>query len=155
VAGAGEREYLCLHDNVAVLFFDDHGKTFWCLGHIEEIVAARSAVPVGKCSADLEVVASTADHQTKVDMDDPHAMYQLRWFQEVNAKGKVIPGYGNPGCKAYHLPLNNGGLAFEWTANHQVICPVTLKRADDGSRTWTVRKEELNMIVAKLSAVTG
>jgi hypothetical protein len=67
------------------------------------------------------------------NVDDPKAMFLLRWYQEVDANGKVfldkdkVPTYQNKGCKGYYLPLDNGGFPFEWTSNLQVISAVPLK----------------------------
>ena len=73
-------------------------------------------------------------------IDDPKAMFLLRWYQEVDANSKTLidPPYQNKGCKAYYLPLNNGGYAFEWISNLQVITPVHLCPLKTKSRTYTL-----------------
>ena len=154
-AGEGERDYLCLEDSLALVFLDDKGAYYWCLARIEDMAVARSAVTGKFGQGDLDAAAATADHRTKVDIDDENAMFLLRWYQEVDKDGTILEWYGNPNCAAYHLPLNNGGYPFLWTSNHQVVCAVTLSRADDGVRTWTLRKSELAMIKAKVADVAG
>ena len=68
-----------------------------------------------------------------VHVDDNKAMFLFRWYQEVDANDKVftdgsgVPTYQNPGCKAYYLPLDNGGSPFEWVSNFQVITAVHLQ----------------------------
>ena len=68
-----------------------------------------------------------------VHVDDPKAVFLLRWYQPTDAKGTVLPdddAYKHPkGCK-YYLPLDNGGYAFDWMSNYQVICGVNLKPTD-------------------------
>ena len=97
-------------------------------------------------------LAASATHRTKVDIDDSQAMFQLRWFEEVDAAGEPLPQYGNTACRGFRLPVTNGGYAFEWTSNHQVACPVTLKRDDDGARVlWTLRRNEKATIKAKVA----
>ena len=53
-----------------------------------------------------------------VHVDDPKAMFLLRWYQEVDANGTVFKDkngtemYQNRGCKGYYLPLDNGSYAY-------------------------------------------
>ena len=54
-------------------------------------------------------------------------MFLFRWYQEMDKNGKVLTGYQNKECKAFYLPLDNGGYGFEWVSNLQVICAVHLK----------------------------
>ena len=44
--------------------------------------------------------------------------------------------YQNHSCKAYYLPLDNGGYGFEWVSNYQVITMVHLKPSPTKSRTY-------------------
>ena len=79
-----------------------------------------------------------------VHVDDPKAMFLLRWYQEVDADGTVFKDtngtetYQNRGCKGYYLPLDNGSYAFEWTSMHQVMTAVHLKPHSSKSRTFTL-----------------
>ena len=61
------------------------------------------------------------------DVDDQKAMFLFRWYQEMDKNGKVLTGYQNKECKAFYLPLDNGGYGFEWVSNLQVICAIHLK----------------------------
>ena len=67
-------------------------------------------------------------------------MFLLRWYQETDANYKILndPPYQNRLCKAYYLPLENGGYAFEWVSNYQVITPVHLKPLTTKNRTFTL-----------------
>ena len=55
-----------------------------------------------------------------VHVDDPKAMFLLRWYQEVDANctvfkdknGTEMYSYQNRGCKGYYLPLDNGSYAY-------------------------------------------
>ena len=60
---------------------------------------------------------------------DPRALLLIRWFDEMNASGKVLPGYQNKSCKHYHLPLHSVPThAFEWISSYQVLCKVLLTK---------------------------
>ena len=81
---------------MCVVFLDDKGNYYWCLGHIEEIAVASATIPAARCAeGELESAAKTANHRPKVDIDDNRAMYQLRWYEEVDEKGDVLEWYGN------------------------------------------------------------
>ena len=115
-AAAGERDVITYDDNLVVLWLDDAGLWSWALGHVEAIIVARTAVPANKCSPpELLIAARTADFRHQVDIDDPNAMFQFRWFSELDKNGKPLEGYGNPACTAYHLPISEHAPVFEWT----------------------------------------
>ena len=75
-----------------------------------------------------------------VHIDDQKAMFLFRWYQEMDKNGKVLSGYQNKECKAFYLPLDNGGYGFEWrwVSNMQVICVVHLKPSQGKNRTFTI-----------------
>ena len=91
-----------------------------------------------------------------VHIDDPKAMFLFRWYQEVDASGKVfvdgdkVPTYQNKGCKGYYLPLDNGGFPFEWVSNMQVICAVHLKQFLTKNRTYQLPAPDKKTIVAAM-----
>ena len=39
-------------------------------------------------------------------------MFLFRWYQEMDKNGKILSGYQNKECKAFYLPLDNGGYGF-------------------------------------------
>ena len=77
-----------------------------------------------------------------VSIDDDRALFILRWYQELDAKFKVIKDADGANamqstrCKHYYLPLDNGGDQFIWTSNIQVICPVRLVPSKTRNRTF-------------------
>ena len=56
----------------------------------------------------------------------------------MDKNGKVLTGYQNKECKAFYLPLDNGGYGFEWVSNLQVICAVHLKPTQGKNWTFTL-----------------
>ena len=88
-----------------------------------------------------------------VHIDDNKAMFLLRWYQEMDANDKVFKDaggqatYQNPGCKAYYLPLDNGGYPFEWVSNHQVISAIHLQPHKTKNRTFLVAAKEKKTVV--------
>ena len=88
-----------------------------------------------------------------VHVDDNKAMFLFRWYQEVDANDKVftdgsgVPTYQNPGCKAYYLPLDNGGSPFEWVSNFQVITAVHLQPHKTKNRTFTLAAKDKKTVV--------
>ena len=105
----------------------------------------RAAAAIAASAASCFVASLDADERPLkgVHVDDPKAMFLLRWYQEVDANGTVFKDtngtetYQNRGCKGYYLPLDNGSYAFEWTSMHQVMTAVHLKPHSSKSRTFT------------------
>ena len=120
-AAKGEKEVIEEGDNLVVLYLEEQGQHWcWAVGHVEAIIVARTPVPASKCSpADLEAAAKTADFRDQVDIDDPQAMFQLRWFSELDKDGQLLEGYGNAACATYRLPIFEHHHIFGWTSNHQ------------------------------------
>ena len=82
-----------------------------------------------------------------VHLDDPKAVFLLRWYQEMDAKGNILKGYQQRGCQSYYLPLDNGGYPFEWTSNLQAICPVELNPLPNKNRTYKLQPNSKKMVV--------
>ena len=127
-----------LDDDIAVLFTLGDGSKVWALGNVEAVAVARGNVDekraVGRGSGSYLASLDADERPLKgVHVDDPKAMFLLRWYQEVDADGTVFKDtngtetYQNRGCKGYYLPLDNGSYAFEWTSMHQVMTAVHLK----------------------------
>ena len=136
-------------DDIAVLFTLGDGSKVWALGNVEAVAVARGNVDekraVGSGSGSYLASLDADERPLKgVHVDDPKAMFLLRWYQEVDADGTVFKDtngtetYQNRGCKGYYLPLDNGSYAFEWTSMHQVMTAVHLKPHSSKSRTFTL-----------------
>ena len=124
-------------------------RCFGGLGNVEAVAVARGNVDekraVGSGSGSYLASLDADERPLKgVHVDDPKAMFLLRWYQEVDANGTVFKDtngtetYQNRGCKGYYLPLDNGSYAFEWTSMHQVMTAVHLKPHSSKSRTFTL-----------------
>ena len=102
-----------------------------------------------------ESVMKIVDHKEKiyegVHVDDPKAMFLFRWYQEIDKNGKVLTGYQNKECKAFYLPLDNGGYGFEWVSNLQVICAVHLKPSGGKNRTFTLPAADKKTVTQAMS----
>ena len=142
-------DYITDDDDLAVLFTLSGGSKVWLLGNVEAVAVARGTVDkaraVGQHAASYLLGLDADERPIKgVHVDDPKAMFLLRWYQEVDANGKVfvgrdkVPTYQNKGCKGYYLPLDNGGFPFEWTSNLQVITAVHLKPLKTKNRMYTI-----------------
>ena len=119
-----------------------------CRGSVDKVraVGPASATYLSGLDADERPIKG-------VHINDQNAIFLFRWYQEIDAKGSVLSGYQNKGCKGYHLPLNNGDYAFEWVSNLQVISAVHLKPHPTKNRTFTLPpgdKKTLMDALAKL-----
>ena len=54
------------------------------------------------------------------------------------ARWPIRISYQNKLCKAYYLPLDNGGYPFEWVSNYQVLTAVHLNPLKTKNRTFTL-----------------
>ena len=90
--------------------------------------------------ATARVDRAAPDSLKGVHINDPKAMFLLRWYQERDAKGQLLtdPPYQNKACKEYFLPLDNGGYPFEWVSNHGVLTMLHLKPHKSKNRTFTL-----------------
>jgi hypothetical protein len=142
-------DYITDDDDLAVLFTLGNGSHVWVLGNVEAVAVARGTVDkaraVGTNAASYLRGLDADERPIKgVHINDPKAMFLLRWYQEVDSKGKVfmgrdrMPTYQNKGCKSYYLPLDNGCFPFEWTSNLQVITAVHLKPLKTKNRMYTM-----------------
>ena len=142
-------DFITDDDDIAVLFTLGDGSKVWALGNVEAVAVARGNVDekraVGSGSGSYLASLDADERPLKgVHVDDPKAMFLLRWYQEVDADGTVFKDtngtetYQNRGCKGYYLPLDNGSYAFEWTSMHQVMTAVHLKPHSSKSRTFTL-----------------
>jgi hypothetical protein len=140
-------DYITDDDDLAVLFTLSDGSKMWALGNVEAVAVARGTVDKGRAvgsRAASYLRSLDADERPikGVHVDDPKAMFLFRWYQEVDANGTAFldrdkcPIYQNKGCKGYYLPLDNGGFAFEWVSNLQVISAVHLKPLKTKNRTY-------------------
>ena len=136
-------DFITDDDDVAVLFTLDDGTKVWAIGNVEAAAVARGAVDkaraIGARSAAYLSGLDADERPIKgVHVDDQKAMFLFRWYQEMDKNGKVLTGYQNKECKAFYLPLDNGGYGFEWVSNLQVICAVHLKPTQGKNRTFTL-----------------
>ena len=140
-------DYITDDDDLAVLFTLSDGRKVWAIGNVEAVAVARGTVDknraVGSNAASYLRSLDADERPIKgVNINDHKAMFLLRWYQEVDASGKPfldrnkVPTYQNKGCKAYYLPLDNGGFPFEWVSNHQVITAINLNPMKTKNRTY-------------------
>lgn len=154
-------DYITDDDDVAVLFTLSDGSKVWAIGNVEAVAVARGALDKNRAigpRASSYLRGLDADERPikGVHIDDPKAMFLFRWYQEVDAYGKVfmdgdkVPTYQNKGCKGYYLPLDNGNFPFEWVSNMQVICAVHLKPFTTKNRTYMLPAPDKKTIVAAM-----
>jgi|EP00966_Prymnesium_polylepis_P161174 hypothetical protein len=90
-------DYITDDDDLAVLFQLTDGTKVWVIGNVEAVAVARGSVDksraVGPNAASYLRGLDADERPIKgVHVDDPKAMFLLRWYQEVDAKGKVFMG---------------------------------------------------------------
>ena len=148
-----ELDFISDDDDVAVLFTLESGRTVWVLGNVEEVAVARGAV-----DKDKAVGLNSGSYLLGLEKDarpvkgtfhsDPKAMFLFRWYQEADKTGKVLRNaFQHKDCKTYYLPLDNGGHAFEWVSNLQVITAVHLQSMLTKNRTYILPAPDKKTIV--------
>ena len=149
-------DFITDDDDVAVLFTLDDGSKVWAIGNVEAAAVARGAVDkaraLGPRSAAYLSSLDADERPIKgVHINDEKAMFLFRWYQEMDKNGKILSGYQNKECKAFYLPLDNGGYGFEWVSNLQVICAVHLKPSLGKNRTFTIPAADKKTVTQGMS----
>jgi len=149
-----ELDFITDDDDLAVLYTLSDGQKVWALGNVEAVAVARGSVDkaraVGPHSATYLASLDADERPIKgAHLDDLRAMFLLRWYQEVDANNQIFTHstYQNKGCKAYYLPLDNGGYPFEWISNLQVITVVHLCPHTTKSRTYTLPAADKKTVI--------
>ena len=70
-------------------------------------------------------------------------------FKDANGQ----PTYQNSGCKAYYLPLDNGGYPFEWVSNYQVISAIHLQPHKTKNRTFVLSAKDKKTLAASFNPI--
>ena len=147
-----ELDFITDDDDVAFLFTDDSGKRVFAIGNVEAVAVVRGSVDraraIGPRAATYLGPLDKDERPVKgVHLDDPKAVFLLRWYQEMDARGNILKGYQQRGCQSYYLPLDNGGYPFEWTSNLQAICPVELNPLPNKNRTYKLQPNSKKMVM--------
>ena len=145
-------------DDLAVLFTLSDGKKVWALGNVEAVAVARGDVDKeratgGRAKSYLQSLDADERPLKGASVHDKKAIFLLRWYQEAKADGTIIKGprgapvYQHKECKAYNLPLDNGGYGFEWTSNYAVITKVKLNPSKTKNRLFTMPAPDKKTVV--------
>ena len=139
-----ELDFITDDDDLAVLFTLADGRKIWAIGNVEEVAVVRGAVDknraLGSRAAEYLLGLEKDARPIKgAHIDDDKAVFLLRYYQEAKADGTVLRNqYQHKDCKAFYLPLDNGGYAFEWVSNNQVLTPVHLAPSPSINRLYTL-----------------
>ena len=145
-------------DDVAVLFTAADGSKYWVLGNIEEVAVARGSVDAKKAvgaNGGSYLLGLDKDYRaTGVFVNDPKAIFVLRWYREVDSKGEYFKsGFQHKSCKGYKLPFDNSGELFRWTSNCQLISKVYLHKST--THPWyTFNTADRKMVQSAVSALS-
>lgn len=134
------------YDICAVISVD--GRVVWRVGNVEGIRRLKSdpgnSTDYSKFGVD--------GYPEKVHVDDPRAVFTVRWYRECDDRGRILSGYQNRGCKnRYFLPMF-GEAALEPVVdvgNHWVLDSVQMTKVPNLRRVWEMAHGNKGMIQQK------
>ena len=127
-------------------------KQVWRLGNVEGIRLLKQDPKRkdGEIPEDLSGL-ETDSHPDMVSVDDPKAVFLVRWYHECDDDAKVLSGFQNPrhGCK-YQLPIFGDAMEpVVEVSNHTVIESVEMVKDSSEQSVWLLKPENKEMIEEK------
>ena len=151
-------DYISDDDDGAVLYQDSNG-TKLAMANITALATVDGDTAATSLThKKLQTAKKTP--RDRVFIDDAHGVFQVRYYQEENSEGNVIPGqYGDLNCAGYRLPMHVEDV-IEWQPIASLLCLVQIKsvQADNTGRKqhqmdWD-NKKTIKMALQKAN-VTG
>ena len=109
-----------------------------------------------------EQVLATAEilklNPNEVSIEDPAAVFTVRWYHECNAYGDVLPGFQNRACKGlFHLPTSGELHAepIELVSNHAVLEAVQMQKAMGHIGIWEANQNHLACVKEQFKKALG
>lgn len=125
-------------------------KVVWRVGNVEGIRRLKSDPGNNTDYSKFDVDG----YPEKVHVDDPKAVFTVRWYRECDNQGRILSWYQNRGCRnRYFLPMF-GEAALEPVVdigNHWVLDSVQMKKVPDLCRVWEMASGNKAMIQKKFN----
>jgi hypothetical protein len=139
-------------------------RSVWRVGNVENIKLLSSDPKMSKDLSGFEV----ASEPCEVSVDDPKAVFSIRWYLECSDDGVILPGFQNsdhvaaPLCECtdvechehglcYYLPMSNSLECEPVTeiSNNAVIDSVQMSKIDGLSRVWKLACGNKQLVMDK------
>jgi len=96
----------------------------------------------------------TESYPRMVSVDDPKAVFAVRWYRECDDGANILDGYQHPaGGVKFYLPMQGDSVAepvVEIT-NHSVIESVQMKKDESRRGVWLLDPENRELIEEKFN----
>ena len=98
----------------------------------------------------------TESYPRMVSVDDPKAVFAVRWYRECDDSGIVLDGYQHPaGGVKFFLPMQGDPVAepVVEVTNHSVIESVQMAKDESQRGLWLLDSENKELIEGKFNAI--
>jgi hypothetical protein len=130
-----ELDYISDDDDVAFMFEKDDGEPYVVVGNVEQIAVSTTPVDRANIGDAGYLNALPKEYKARVQLDNGEALFICRWYEEHDAQGNRLEGYGNKRCCTYKLPLAMAE-PFNYISIWQVVATVAMSRIPHQARMY-------------------
>ena len=154
---------VCINHDIAVMMNVDvvsgtgrqrkkQTKSVWRLANIVAMRQLKTA-PSAKATETQLAAAEVAVHNPKeLSIQDPKAVFTLRYYHECNRHGDILAGCQNRQCKTwFHLPTGGEIHAepVELVSNHATLETVKMQKVLGHLGVWEANADHLDCVKKK------
>ena len=111
----------------------------WRLGNIVGLRRLKSNPSSTATEAQLRAADVLVMNPKELSIQDPAAVFSVRWYHECNEHGEVLSGFQNRACvQWFYLPTNGEAHAepVELVSNHAVIEALQMRKVTGHRGVW-------------------
>ena len=127
-------------------------KHVWRLGNIVGMRVLKSKPKEKATESQLAAAEIFNLRPQSVSIQDPAAVFTVRWYHECNGHGDVLQGFQNKECKGlFYLPTAGEAFAepVELVSNHAVLESVKMQKVLGHIGVWAAKPDHLTCVRAK------
>jgi hypothetical protein len=129
-------------------------KKIWRVGNVEGIRVLKKDPGKGDTVRESLGNEETESYPRMVSVDDPKAVFAVRWYRECDDGANILDGYQHPaGGVKFYLPMQGDSVAepvVEIT-NHSVIESVQMKKDESRRGVWLLDPENRELTEEKFN----
>jgi len=132
-------------------------KYVWRLGNVVGLRRLKSNPSERATEAQLAGAEVLVMNPAELSIQDPAAVFTVRWYHECNSRGDILQGFQNRACKEwFHLPTAGECHAepVELLANHAVIESVQMQKVRGHIGIWEADADHIKCIKKKFKQLT-
>ena len=132
-------------------------KYVWRLGNVVGLRRLKVNASERATEAQLAGAEVLAMNPAQLSIQDPAAVFTVRWYHECNSRGDILHGFQNRACKElFCLPTAGECHAepVELVSNHAVIESVQMQKVRGHIGVWEADVDHIKCIKKKFKQLT-